>query len=64
MLHGRYSMAGPDQRLRGEGALLRQDAADPDCWLAQFDNMEILPEAFGWHVFPKDLFVELRGEPE
>jgi len=60
MLHGIYSHDGPDERLRFKGAILRQDPDDKDWYLAQFDPM-YLEEAYGWHKFPKALFVNICG---
>lgn len=59
MLHGKYSAdRGPDKRLWFKDALLMQDPANEDNYLAQFDALH-LPEAFGWHPFPKSYFVNL-----
>ena len=58
MLHGVYSEYGPDERLRFKGAILRTDPDKPENYLAQFDSL-YLPEAHGWHSFPKKLFVNL-----
>ena len=63
--HGVYSENGPRKDLRYMGALLMQDPEEKDNYIAQFDAM-YLTEAFGWHSFPKRLFVnvKIKGEQE
>lgn len=61
MLHGIYHEDGHDERLRFKGALLQQDPDKEDHYIAQFDPL-YLPEAYGWHSFPKKLFVNITGE--
>ena len=61
MLHGMYKESGPDERLRFKGAILRTDPDKPENCLAQFDAL-YLPEAHGWHSFPKKLFANLEGK--
>ncbi len=61
MLHGTYHENGPDKRLRFQGALLQQDPEKEGYCIAQFDPLH-LPEAYGWHSFPKKLFVNIRGD--
>lgn len=58
MLHGIYHEDGPDERLRFKGALLRNDPDNELNFLVQFDPLW-LPEAHGWHPFPKKYFVNL-----
>ena len=61
MLHGIYHEDGKRSDLRFKGALLRQDPENEDNYLAQFDPRHV-PEAFGWHSFPKKNFVNIEGE--
>ena len=55
MIHGIYKKDGPDERLRSQGALLREDENDSTIFLAQFDGLW-LPESHHWHPFPKEIF--------
>lgn len=60
MLIGIYKQKGSIARLRNKKALLQQDPNKQNNFLAQFDKRH-LPEAFGWHSFPKKLFVKLKS---
>jgi hypothetical protein len=62
MMHGIYREDGPEKELRFKGALLRQHPDKPDYFLAQFDALW-LPVSHGWHAYPKNVFVNLTGEP-
>ena len=49
--------------LIGKTALIQEHPDDPDLVLAQFDDMELKPWAYGWHALPKTdmpLVVEIR----
>lgn len=61
MLRGMYD--GTEQRLRQQGVLLMPDPDNEDNYLAQFDGFH-LPEAYGWHSFPKKDFVNIEGQDE
>ena len=58
MKHGMYCGNGPYMKLRYKGAILRQDPETKENYLAQFDD-KCLHEAFGWHSFPKDHFINI-----
>lgn len=51
---------GPVKHLRLQRAML-MPADDPNMVKAQFDQRH-LPEAFGWHEFPRRDFVNIEGE--
>jgi len=57
--HAIYAQTGPDERLRFKGALIMQHPEKEDHYLTQFDARH-LPEAFGWHAFPKNLFINIE----
>lgn len=55
MYRARY--CGPIQKYRRRMALLRIPEGEPFV-LAQFDDRS-MPEAFGWHPFPRHYFEDL-----
>lgn len=57
MKQGKY--AGERKDLHGRTALLREHLDDDTKYLVQFDTMNI-PEAFGWHEFNKEEFIDVR----
>ena len=52
---------GPVVELKGERALLKWPAWEPNLALVQFDNLELLHDgvrlAFGWRTFPRCFFL-------
>ena len=57
MMHGTY--VGVKKLLRGEPAILGQHGERPNCYMAQFDNLDKLGavHTHGWVAYPKSAFL-------